>query len=169
MHAAERAEGRAARVPGDLDLLVAASLSRAAARLLDALDDDPECAVDALLQRLDLDQERRFDVRGQDAGRHVVEGAQHPLVDELAGHQPRHLEHHALGARAGLLEDLEARNDDRQALGQREQAHQRAGDDRERALAAGHERAQVAGVGVLEPGDGAVAEHDLERRARGRP
>ena len=92
----------------------------------------------------------------------MVERAQHRVVDELAGHEPRRLQHHALGARAGLLEPLEARHHDGQALGQGQQAHERAGDDGERALAAGHERAQVDGVGVLQPGDRAVAEHDLE-------
>ena len=119
VHAAEGAIGGSARVPGDLDLLVAARLARAATGLLDALDDDRDRTVDALVERLDLDQQRRLDVHGQDAGRQVVERAQHRIVDELAGHQPGRLQHHALGARARLLEPLEARDHDGQALGQR--------------------------------------------------
>ena len=78
------------------------------------------------VERLDLDQQRRLDVHGQHAGRQVVERAQHRVVDELAGHEPGRLQHHALGARAGLLEPLEARDHDGQALGQRQQAHERA-------------------------------------------
>ena len=122
----------------------------------------PASSTHATTPAIDLDQQRRLDVHRQDARGHVVECPQHRLVDELAGHEPGYLEHHALGARAALLEQREARNHYGQPLGHGQQPHERRGDDGERAFAAGHERAQVDGVGVLEPRDRPVAEDDLD-------
>ena len=140
------AAGRPASVP-DRGLLGGVErAARAPARVAYERLDRVERVIEALDERLDLDDEGSLDTGWQQTRRELDEEVEHRLVDVLERGRGQSGADDRLGGGTRALEPREPADDHARRLGHRQQRDQRGGDDRERPLAADHERAQIRRV-----------------------
>ena len=162
VRASGNAAGCPASVPDRCLLGGVECAARASARVADERLDRVERVVEALDERLDLDDQRSLDTGRQQTGRELGEEVEHRLVDVLERGRGQPGAHDRLGGGTGSLELFEPADDHARRLGHRQQRHQCGGDDRERPLATDDEGSQIRRVEVVEPRRRAVCEHDLE-------